>query len=85
MIVNRKEGGSIQHSILTLTEIAQHEVGIEPTTFALPGVSSMATTTTLKYCGKTCSVRIMTITLKAMDVIIFNLSAMIKLPPTCPT
>ena len=40
MIGNRKEGGSIQHSIPTLTETAHHPAGIEPTTSGLPGVSS---------------------------------------------
>ena len=39
---NREEGGSICHSILTLTGKAQHPAGIEPTTSGLPGVSSTA-------------------------------------------
>ena len=40
MIGKRKEEGSIQHSIPTLTEKAEHPTGSEPITAGLPGVSS---------------------------------------------
>ena len=50
---NWKEGESIQHSILRLTEKAEHPAGIDPSTSGLPGKIELyccATNTALAEC-----------------------------------